>query len=166
MCCKAFARQFPLLSTGHCSFLLLNLPPFSCFFLSLSISFSLSFLLVQVPFSFFFSSPPPLLNTALTGGEAGLFLHDCQVLFLHLASIIPGPLHESSTLSFHPNHPPLGVVSGVGPSLCAKVPPVYRAPDFPPAFLSTGLLSFHFLTTFFKKIFFLLLSLFSGNCFF
>lgn len=57
--------------------------------------------------------PPPLLNMALTGGEAGLFLHVCQVLFLLLLwlSIIPGSLyhrvalHEFSPtlLSFHPS---------------------------------------------------------------
>lgn len=97
---------------------------------------------------------------ALTRGEAGLFLHVCQVLSVLLPprlSIIPGSLldrvalHEfDPALSCHSILPSLplpplpslllGVVSGVGPSLCAKVPPVYRAPDFPPALLSIGLL--------------------------
>lgn len=118
--------------------------------------------------SFLFSSPPPpppLLNTALTRGEAGLFLHVCQVLFLPPPPlIIPGSLYhlvalhafQPSSLSFHPSLypsfpslPPLDVVSGVGPSLCAKVPPVYRAPDFPPALLSNGLLWFDFFFNYF-----------------
>ncbi len=162
LCCIAFARQFPLLSMGHCSFLLLYLPLFtrSLCLSSLGPSFSSSSTR-KIPLFFrIFSSPPPLLNMALTGGEAGLFLHVCQVLFLLPAdppsfpdlciavwlcmnsaqlSVIP-----SFLLSLPPSLPPLGVVSGVGPSLCAKVPPVYRAPDFPPALLSIGLLWFDF----------------------
>ncbi len=55
LCCIAFARQFPLLSMGHCSFLLPNLPPLNL--LSLSFSFSPS-LYSQSKFSFL---PLPLI---------------------------------------------------------------------------------------------------------
>lgn len=102
LCCIAFARQIPLLSMGHCFFLLLHLLTHT---LSLSLClFSLgpSFSILKIPFhSYFFSSPPPLLNMALTRGEAGLFLHVCQVLFLlppPRLSIIPGSLYHRVAL--------------------------------------------------------------------
>ena len=59
LCCKAFARQFPLLSTGRCSFLLLNLPLLT-FSLSLSLSRSKFFFHLNDPlfsFSYYFSLP-------------------------------------------------------------------------------------------------------------
>lgn len=131
--------------------------------------------LLFLPFSTPPFSPPPLLNMALTGGEAGLFLHVRQVLPLLHPLIIPGSLYhrvalhafQPSSLSFHPpllrSLPPLGMVSGVGPSLCAKVPPVYRAPDFPPALLfNWTFVVWFFFITFFKRAF-LLLSFFSGR---
>lgn len=105
---------------------------------------------------------------ALTRGEAGLFLHVCQMLFLLLPTspsfldlCYRVALHDFSPAIFHsillfyPSSP-LSLVSGVGPSLCAKVPPVYRAPDFPPALqLDCCGLIFFFLITFFNEIFFI-----------
>lgn len=87
MCCKAFARQFPLLSTGHCLYL--------------------SSLLVQVPLlpppgrslfcAYFF--PPPLLNMALTGGEAGPFSSMfVRCSFFPPPTIIPGSVHRRVAL--------------------------------------------------------------------
>ena len=107
------------------------------------------------------SSSSSSWNMALTGGGAGLFLHVCQVLFLldPIPLSFPDPriatwlfMPFSPALSFHPSIPPCcpsAVLSGVGPSLCAKVPPVYRAPDFPPTPVLIGQLRFHFLLLFF-----------------
>lgn len=63
------------------------------------------------------------------GGRLAFSLHVCQVL-----SSSPPWI---SACRHHSIPPPLSVVSGVGPSLCAKVPPVCRAPDVPPAHLTS-----------------------------
>lgn len=150
LCCIAFARQFSSSLDGP-----LLLPPTLP-----AAAAARSFLSVQVSFpSPPFSPPPPLLNMGLTGGEAGLFLHVCQVLppFLH-PSIIPGSLYHRVALhaSVIPSSSSPGMVSGVGPSLCAKVPPVYRAPDFPPALLFnwTIVVWFFFLLLFLRDLFY------------
>lgn len=176
LCCIAFARQFPLLSMGHCSFLLLYLPLLTCSLclFSLGPSFSSSSTW-KTPLLFcIFSSPPPLLNMALTGGEAGLFLHVCQVLFL-LPSDPPSFLDLCITVWLCMNSAQLSVIPSFLPSILPSLPSawcqVWGLRSVPKCLQSTelqtslqhffqldccGLIFFFFLIPFFKKSFLLL----------
>lgn len=112
--------------------------------------------------SFFFCSLPSFWIWALTGGEAGLFLHVCQLVLSSFSPYHSWTLHEDqfTFVSFHPSFLPSA--TGVGPSLCAKVPPVYRAPNIPPVLLQLDFCGYIFFFTFFMKSFFYCF-LFSGR---
>lgn len=113
LCCIAFARQFPLLLMDHCSFLLLHWPLLTPFFLSLLLGPSCSSPFAwKIQFLYISSSPPPpLLNMALTGREAGLFLHVCQVLFLF----------HPTPLSFLDLCITMRLCMPLGPALCHSI---------------------------------------------